>query len=964
VKPITHVLFDQTHGTDSITYYSTWVAGLINGGCVVEIHYSGPITPDVLANHDVFVIPQAYSTYSPDELSAIQAFVFNGGGLLVIGDDEPYIYTDLTSFAGITWTSGGVSGNTTDITPHPVTEGVTCVYLDAPIASMNVAGVAQDLVRDTAHSIMLVVSEQPSGKVLGFADENSLWNSAIVQADNLLLANNMIEWLAIPIRHEHDIGVSLESPASVELGNSAFLIATVMNRGLNIETDVELYLLINGAAVRSATHLTLSVGELYAVNFAWTPSETGAYNVTAYAPLVSGEEYAANNNRTRMVGVFYYKRLYLPQEWIGGGINMNWHGDDNSWAYTLPFDFPFYGNYYETIYISSNGLITFLQPDASYSNSIDALAQKLAMAPAWDDWDTNDPYDIYTWQNSTHVGIRWYVAAHYDMSTVAYFEVILSSEGVIQFDYEYNNGVISATAGISNGAGHILAEDLTDLNSINTIVFAPFPGEHDVAVIGVEPSSSKVTAGEPVNVSVVAGNQGTFTENFTVTAYASPQTNPAAAIHAANLSSPSLSIINPGPDGRPAKWTTGPPRYLGSSEFLFYSNETTVGSTFFVNVTLSNVTNMRTWGIGLIYDSTTLQYVSAWRPTDHVFSPLEAQGISMVAPAVVVNPVDASHQEVQWGCAYIMPDPPWAFNGTGQLCQIQFRIIKGVTVTNPEATALFAFDPDWTGVYYNPSGMEVPTLGTASYEYYYYLMPPPVPTGYAIGTATVTNLAPGQNITLTFTWDTTDVPAGNYVIAAEASGVPYEENRGNNVFTDGEITIVSGKVHDVAVTDVKVSSNIVYQGWIPGINATVANLGNATETFTVALYYDGNVIATQSVQSLAPNATLALFFAWNTSDVPPCHSYTIEAVASTVPGETNTTNNVLFDGSVRVRIRGDVTGDDVVNMDDVVRMLDAFGSFSDDRHHFRWNPFADFNQDGKIDMSDIVETLVNFGRSS
>ena len=178
-----------------------------------------------------------------------------------------------------------------------------------------------------------------------------------------------------------------------------------------------------------------------------------------------------------------YTRTYLPNEWVPNGVAMGWHADDNSWSYTLPFDFPFYGTYYTTMYISSNGLITFTGPDRSYSNSISGLSGKLAIAPAWYDWETNAPHDIYIWQpDSSHVIIRWEVAALYDSGTAANFEVILGSDGVIQFNYGQNNGPIWATVGISNGAGAILAEDVTDLNYTNTILFTPFRTEHDLEV--------------------------------------------------------------------------------------------------------------------------------------------------------------------------------------------------------------------------------------------------------------------------------------------------------------------------------------------------------------------------------------------------------------------------------------------------------------------------------------------------
>ena len=225
---------------------------------------------------------------------------------------------------------------------------------------------------------------------------------------------------------------------------------------------------------------------------------------------------------TLSLGGWYYVRTYHPNQWIGGGLPMGWHADDGSWEFVLPFDFPFYGTYYRTIYISSNGLITFTGPDGSFSNSIPELATRLAIAVAWDDWVTYEPFDIYTWQlDSDHMLIRWEVQA-YGSSTIANFEVILSRDGIIQIDFGYNDGPVSTTVGVSNGVNDVLAEDLTNLNYINTIVFTPagVPAIHDVAVTNVTPSKTVVGQGYNMDVYVTVANKGSYTETFDVTLYA------------------------------------------------------------------------------------------------------------------------------------------------------------------------------------------------------------------------------------------------------------------------------------------------------------------------------------------------------------------------------------------------------------------------------------------------------------
>ena len=60
-----------------------------------------------------------------------------------------------------------------------------------------------------------------------------------------------------------------------------------------------------------------------------------------------------------------------------------------------------------------------------------------------------------------------------------------------------------------------------------------------------------------------------------------------------------------------------------------------------------------------------------------------------------------------------------------------------------------------------------------------------------------------------------------------------------------------------------------------------------------------------------------------------------------------------------VPLAGDLNEDNIVNMQDVIVVLDAFGSYPS---HPRWNPIADTNSDGRVDMEDIIIVLTNFGQ--
>lgn len=478
----------------------------------------------ILGIFDVFVMVDNVPNVSA--LPCVVDFWSNGGGIVAfdssicflcyagvlppesIGSNGYYVYWDCDT-----------SNQARICAEHPITAGYEIgqiVYGTSGNAEYRVDALAGTsaypyytiLVEDVTRPNRAYVSvyEPPtSGKVVHIWDQIH-WGNIGLQ----LMILNAMEWTKAP-RYDHDLAVTLNAPKFLGGGESTLLNATVRNRGLSNETDVELQLLINGTVVDSMLIPELLTEASCTLSYLWTPSIAGVYyNVTAYAVPVLGENFTLNNRVTRMFDVSLYRRIYLPHEWIGGGDPMGWHADDASWQYTLPFDFPFYGINYRTIYISSNGLITFIGSDASWGNSIPALAGQLAIAPAWDDWVTYDPYDIYIWQNSTNVGIRWYVAAYYDRSIVANFETILSFDGVIQFNYGYNNGTVSATLGISNGVGDILAEDATNLNYINTIVFIPFQPEHELIVYLDAPQCLR--SSESVLLNATVRNRGLSNE--------------------------------------------------------------------------------------------------------------------------------------------------------------------------------------------------------------------------------------------------------------------------------------------------------------------------------------------------------------------------------------------------------------------------------------------------------------------
>lgn len=176
----------------------------------------------------------------------------------------------------------------------------------------------------------------------------------------------------------------------------------------------------------------------------------------------------------------------------------------------------------------------------------------------------------------------------------------------------------------------------------------------------------------------------------------------------------------------------------------------------------------------------------------------------------------------------------------------------------------------------------------------------------------------------------------------------------------GTFTLSSSSVHDVAVIDAELSATNVYAGDIVNITVTVQNYGSFTESFDVTAFYDDNVIETRNVTDLAAGAQRNLTFSWNTTSVQPCTNYTIRAEASLVPDESDTTNNVYVDGTVKIKLSGDVTGDGVVDIFDLSKVAIAYFTFEGDPNY---DPDADITKDGIVDMRDLTIVAANYGNS-
>ena len=492
IRPIQGwILWDESHGNYPLVEHSSYLSDLEYEGYVVEAYTSGTITSAVLSGYDVLVCAEFGTAYSSSELTDIQNFVMDGGGLLVMGDNSYDLRNALTGYAGINWVSGSYDGPATDITSHPVTEGVSTVYFGGAVNVLSTSGSANSVVRGGS-SELVAVAEYGFGFIVAICDDHCLVDGYYEMYDNPTLAVNIMDWMSVG-RVDHDIAAILEVPTWSRPDYLVIVNASVFNRGLNDEADVTLNLYIEGALMDSLYVPFIQNGTSETLQYYWTPSIEAIYNVTAEVLEVPDENITRNNVVTRMVNVFDLHDYYMiegPATWYDAktnGVNLGIYGDDGYSYIDLPFTFQFYDSSFDRVYISTNGWLSFdnTQPydlsgpvfpssDSRFAYCIvPYLADLIAEGNIYA-WSTPEflviQYDSYNWLGGTVLGT---------------FQVVFYAEGVIEINYLEMFTTSWGTGGLNHGNGiYGNAYPVTTLNGITNLGVRYYynPPEHELTV--------------------------------------------------------------------------------------------------------------------------------------------------------------------------------------------------------------------------------------------------------------------------------------------------------------------------------------------------------------------------------------------------------------------------------------------------------------------------------------------------
>ena len=214
-----------------------------------------------------------------------------------------------------------------------------------------------------------------------------------------------------------------------------------------------------------------------------------------------------------------------------GGVALLTNCDDCSKTRALPFTFPFFGENFNSVNVTSNGAMYFTTPPANDAvSSAAGLSQFKMIAGLWDDLRTdhgagNDIYVVTP--DANRLIFRWQTVTFGNGTPATElpvtFEIELRSDGTILTRYgdaaqSPDADIISRVVGISGGEpdtyivpSHTSEGTIIDLTNAQTVTFLPRSLTHTLTVASINPSSG-------VNITVSpgdAGNQGNGTTPFT-----------------------------------------------------------------------------------------------------------------------------------------------------------------------------------------------------------------------------------------------------------------------------------------------------------------------------------------------------------------------------------------------------------------------------------------------------------------
>ncbi|NNE43087.1 MAG: choice-of-anchor D domain-containing protein [Gemmatimonadetes bacterium] len=259
------ILWDRTHGQTSTTGWRTLADSLeALGATVTEIPpASGPIDSTLLSNYNMYWTVDASAAWSAEERTALGGWVLNGGGVLLLGDNGTSlpnfnaVLTDMGSAIRYSTVPAAGMSNTTAIQSHPVTQGISSVYIGVGPRTLTVPSPASRLFDDVSGNAVGAVENVGLGRIVAYSDEVLDDVGIASGTQNLQLGLQTVEWLVSTSWLSPDVTSGAVAPGSTQVVTLTFDTA-----GLGAgEFDVNLRITSNDAvnpALDIPVHLAIA----------------------------------------------------------------------------------------------------------------------------------------------------------------------------------------------------------------------------------------------------------------------------------------------------------------------------------------------------------------------------------------------------------------------------------------------------------------------------------------------------------------------------------------------------------------------------------------------------------------------------------------------------------------------------------------------------------------------------------
>jgi parallel beta-helix repeat protein len=173
-----------------------------------------------------------------------------------------------------------------------------------------------------------------------------------------------------------------------------------------------------------------------------------------------------------------------------------------------------------------------------------------------------------------------------------------------------------------------------------------------------------------------------------------------------------------------------------------------------------------------------------------------------------------------------------------------------------------------------------------------------------------------------------------------------------------------GGPHDVGIAEIKTSKTIIGQGYNLSISVKIINYGVNTEAFNLTIYANTSIISSLNDMVLTSRNSTTITFTWDTTGFAK-GNFTIKAYATPVLGETDTSDNEKI-VIVLVTKKGDVNGDDEVNVLDLILVSVHLGHINGNDHVPFSNEWyqcmnTDLNNDNDHNVLDLILVAICLG---